>query len=91
MLAAAREPAAGAAALAFDPPIRNDGPRLELARAPREAAAVVGYEEGTAEYFSVRWDDRQSSGYGYGRAGGGGRQDRYERRAISERVGVLYR
>jgi len=49
----------------------------------------------TAEYYSVRLDDRQIGngfgGGGFGRFGGGGTFDRYERRAVSEKVGVRYR
>lgn len=62
-------------------------PEGALAREGREPEAFVGYAEGVAEYFYLRWDDRQSN-WGAGRHGG---DDRYERRAISEKVGVLYR
>jgi hypothetical protein len=84
----AAQPAA--AALVFEPAVAYDGPPLELSRAGREPEAFVGYAEGVAEYFYVRWDDRQSN-FGHGRRGGSGAFDRYERRAISEKVGVLYR
>jgi hypothetical protein len=84
---AAARPAA--AALVFEPPVARDGPPLELARDGRGPEAFVGYAEGVAEYFYLRWDDRQAS-YGAGRHGGGF-DDRYERRAISEKVGALYR
>jgi hypothetical protein len=84
-----------AAALVFSPPLLQDSPPLELARDARQPAAFVGYPESVAEYFYVRWDDRQSggegSGFGFRGGGGGGWGDRYERRAISEKVGVLYR
>jgi hypothetical protein len=84
-----------ASALVFDPPVAQDEPRLELTRADRQPGVVVGYEELTAEYFSIRMDDRQiSNASGFrGSAGGfgSGIYDRYERRAVTERVGVRYR
>lgn len=78
-----------AAALVFDPPVIYDGPPLELARDGRGPEAFVGYAEGVTEYFYLRWDDRQSNSGG-GRHGGGN-YDRFERRAVSEKVGALYR
>ena len=83
LLAAARP---AAAALVFEPPMARGGPPLMLAREGRQPEAFVGYAEGEREYFYLRWDDRQSN-WDRGRHGG----DRYERRAISEKVGVLYR
>ena len=83
LLAAARP---AAAALVFEPRVAQDVPRPMLARDGRQPEAFVGYAQGEREYFYLRWDDRQSN-WGRGRHGG----DRYERRAISERVGVLYR
>jgi hypothetical protein len=84
-----------AAALVFSPPLLQDTPPLELSRDARQPSAFVGYPESVAEYFYVRWDDRQvggaGSGFGFRGGGGGGWGDRYERRAISEKVGVLYR
>lgn len=83
-----------AAALVFSPPLLQDAPPLELARDIRQPSAFVGYPESVAEFFYVRWDDRQTGGDGSGfgfRGGGSGSRDRYERRAISEKVGVLYR
>ena len=76
-----------AAALVFEPAVSHELPPDALARDGREPHAFVGYPEGVAEYFYLRWDDRQSN-WGRGRHGG---DDRYERRAVSERVGVLYR
>lgn len=88
----ARRPAA---ALAFSPPLIQDEPALELSRDLRQPSAFVGYAEGVAEFFYVRWDDRQAGGDGWGSgswgSSGSGSHDRYERRAISEKVGVLYR
>ena len=81
-------PARPASALVFDPPVARDGPPLDLARDGRDQQAFVGYAEGVTEYFYLRWDDRQAS-YGSGRHGG--YDDRYERRAVSEKMGALYR
>ena len=75
-----------AAALVFEPPVARDVPPPMLERDGRQPEAFVGYAEGVTESFYLRWDDRQSN-WGRGRHGG----DRYERRAISEKVGVLYR
>ncbi len=85
--------APAASALVFSPPLLQDAPPLELSRDVRQRAAFVGYPESVAEFFYVRWDDRQAGGDGYGRGsrGGSGFRDRYERRAISEKSGVLYR
>ena len=80
-LASAYEPAV-ASALVFDPPLAAHDAPLDLARADRRPSAFLGYEEMIAEYFYVRIVDRQTED---------SRDDRYERRAISERVGVLYR
>lgn len=84
-----------ASALVFDPPAIQDEPKLELSRADRQPYVVVGYEDLTAEYFSIRMDDRQISNGGFGHNHGGfgatGSYDRYERRAVTERVGVRYR
>ena len=83
---AAARPAA--AALVFEPALVREGPPVELSRDGRQPEAFVGYAEGVAEYFYVRWDDRQGN-WGTGRHGGG--FDRFERRAVSEKVGALYR
>ena len=76
-----------AAALVFEPRRAAPLPPDALARDDREPEAFVGYPEGVTEFFYLRWDDRQSN-RGHGRHGG---DDRYERRAVSEKVGVLYR
>ena len=86
-----------AAALVFSSPLVQDAPPLELARDARQPSAFMGYPESVAEFFYLRWDDRQiggegASGFGFRGGGSGfGSGDRYERRAISEKVGVLYR
>ena len=86
-----------AAALVFSPPLIQDAPPLELARDDRQPSAFMGYPEAVTEFFYLRWDDSQVGGagtWGSGFNSGGsgfGWGDRYERRAISEKVGVLYR
>jgi hypothetical protein len=88
-----------AAALVFDPPVVQDEPRLELNRADRQPRVAIGYEGPVTERYLIRTDDRQitdglrgSGGRGGGRGGGGGGvYDRFERRAVTERVGVRYR
>ena len=86
---ATARPAAAAAALVFDPPVLADVPAPDLTRDGRGPEAFIGYAEGVTEYFYLRWDDRQSN-WGNGSGHGGG-DNRYERRAISEKVGALYR
>jgi len=68
-----------ASALCFTPPIALDEPPLELSRADREPAAFVGYDDLMRTYIYIRTDDRFS--------GDGSGNDRYERRAIMEKVG----
>ena len=85
-----------AAALVFSPPMVQDAPPLELSRDLRRPGAFVGYPESVVEFFYVRWDDSQVGGdgstwSGSGHGGSSGFHDRYERRAISEKTGVLYR
>jgi hypothetical protein len=72
---------ASVAALVFDPPILQNQPPLELSRESRQAGAFVGYEQLTTTFFYLRTDDRfRTDG-----------TDRFERRAISERVGMSFR
>jgi hypothetical protein len=84
-----------AAALVFTPPVVRQEQPLDLSREGRATEAFVGYDQGTVEYLYVRTDDRQRSGDGWNRSSGwgssGGYGDRYERRAVTERVGVRYR
>jgi hypothetical protein len=70
-----------AGALVFDAPITQGQPPLQLSREGRSPDAFVGYESITATYFYVRSDDRMTSDH----------SDRFERRAITTRVGVSYR
>ena len=74
---------ATAAALVYDPPVIANEPPLDLSRDGREPVAVLGYEQLTTTFSYTRSDDRFRVNFGDG--------DRYERRAVSERVGVTYR
>jgi hypothetical protein len=90
-------PARPAAALVFASPMTEDAPPLDLSRDDRQPSAFVGYPEGVVEFFSVHWMDRQAGGSGGGWGGssgsgwGSGYGDRYERCAVSAKVGVLNR
>jgi hypothetical protein len=78
--------------LVFDPPITRGAPRLDLARADRGPAAFVGYDEGVAEYFYRRVDDQQNyNNFGNWGAGFGTDDSNYNRRTVTETVGVRYR
>lgn len=55
---------ATAAALAFDPPMTANSVHPELARGPRQAAAVIGYDEATIESYSTVTDNLESSPFG---------------------------
>lgn len=84
-------------ALVFRAPIAVNDPPIDLARGPRQPAAFVGFEEPITEYYHVLTIDRQVSGYGLpwgngsGRGWSGGFGDRYEREAVTEKVGILHR
>ena len=69
-------------ALAIQPPATLDNPRLNLARAGRERSVFMGYESSETTFSWVRMDDRQTEDV---------RNDRLERRAISETVKTSYR
>lgn len=72
-----------ASALVFDPPIAEYSAVVPT-REGRERSAFVGYDSVITTYFYLRTDDRQRffSDDGIGR---------YERRAVSERIGVSRR
>jgi hypothetical protein len=74
-----------AAALVYDPPVVADSPRLDVSREGRAATAYAGFDEVITTFYYLRVDDRQQS------FGSGGHHDRFERQAITERVGVSYR
>jgi hypothetical protein len=76
-----------AAALVYDPPVVANSPRLEVSREGRAPTAYAGFEDITTTFYYLRVDDRQQSFGG----GGGLHHDRFEREAITERVGVSYR
>ena len=73
-----------AAALVFDPPVVLNSPRIDVSREGRAQTAYAGYEELTTTFYYLRIDDHQQNF-------GGLRNDRFERQAITQRVGVSYR
>ena len=91
---AARQPVTGsepqleqvvvASALVFDPPIAMNEQPLDLARDPRQASAVVGFDQLTTTYFYLQTDDRQR--FDNFNTGGW-----FQRQAISQRFGVSFR
>lgn len=94
--AAAYDEAVTASALVFDPPVTIGEEPLELSRADRQPGAFVGYDGPIVEHFYIRMDDRQignsfGGGGGWWGSTGGGSSDFYERRAITERIGVRFR
>ena len=70
-----------ATALLFSSPQPVDVMPLDLSRDARGPGAFVGYEETTSTYFYIRTHDRQT----------GDDRERYERRAIIEKVGAIHR
>src|SRR3954452_18960926 len=77
-----------AAALVYDPPVVVNAPPIDLSREGRGAAAVAGVDDVITTYYYLSVDDRQG---GYGKNGHGRSLDRFERQAVTERVGVSYR
>jgi len=81
-----------AGALLYDPPVVASGPRIEVSRAGRAPEAYAGYEELTTTYYYLYQDDHQLNvGGGFGGGASGRNHDRFERQAITQRVGVSYR
>lgn len=74
---------ARAGSLVFDPPVTQGQLPLRLAREDRNPDAFVGYDSVYTTYFYLRTDDRQH--------GGDIRNDRFDRRAVSTKVGATYR
>ncbi len=72
---------APSSALVFDPPVVMQDAPLDLARDVRSPAAFIGFEQLTTTFSYVRYDDRQTNDF----------TDRFERRAVSEQVGVRQR
>ncbi|HVT90068.1 MAG TPA: hypothetical protein VHD56_14540 [Tepidisphaeraceae bacterium] len=75
---------AAASALAFDPPVIAGQPVVDTSREGRATEAFAGYESLTETFFYLRTDDDQRDFFG-------NRDDLYERRAISTKIGVSYR
>ena len=73
-----------AASLVFEPPIVASQPRIDFSRDGRAAEAFAGFEEIISTYYYLRVDDRQLDYNGHS-------HDRFERRAITTRVGVIHR
>jgi hypothetical protein len=72
------------ASLVFDPPVVASEPPLTISRQGRAPAAYAGFEEIISTYYYLRVDDRQLDYNGRS-------HDRFERRAVTERVGVTHR
>jgi len=72
---------ASASALAFDPPIAEGAVHPELARGPRNASAVFGYQQSTVETYTSATDDQQTNLWG----------DFFIRESVSVKSGVNYR
>ena len=71
---------ASASALAFDPPIDMGVPHPELARAPRQPSAFLGFDESTTELYIRATNDLQTNDFG----------DFYTQQAISVKSGTRY-
>ena len=72
------------ASLVFEPPVVASEPPLEISRQGRGPAAHAGFEEIVSTYYYLYVDDRQLDYNGRS-------HDRFERRAVSTRVGVTHR
>lgn len=73
-----------AAALVYDPPVVADSPRVDVSRDGRAQTAYAGFDELITTFYYLRIDDHQQTF-------GGLHNDRFERQAITQRVGVSYR
>ena len=72
-----------AASLVFTPPVAAMGEPQEFSREGRAPSAYAGFEDVTTFYYLYQ-DDRQQRW-------GGSSYDRFERQAVTQRVGVTYR
>lgn len=72
---------ATAAALAVDPPLTANQPHPELARAQREPAAYLGYQDSTVEAYTTYTDNLESSPFG----------DAYARESVTVKSNTRYR
>ena len=73
-----------AASLVYSPPVVAYGEQPEFSREGRAASAYAGFDDVITTYYYLYQDDRQLK---YG----GLNRDRFERQAITQRVGVSYR
>jgi hypothetical protein len=97
------EPPSATSALMFDPPIAQEQQPLQLARDDHQPWAFGGYPSSVVEYYNIHTDDNQLyygggsfGGFGRGRGfvggfGSDGNSGYYQRRAITDRSGVIYR
>ena len=72
---------ASAAALAVDPPLTANELHPELAHAPREPAAYLGYQDSTVEAYITYTDNLESSPYG----------DAYAKESVTVKSNTRYR
>lgn len=72
---------AAASALAFDPPLTANESHPELARAPRQAAAYLGYQDSTVEFSTSYTDNLESSPFG----------DAYAKESVTVKSNTRYR
>lgn len=72
---------ASASALAFDPPLDIGVPHPELARAPREPSAFLGFDEATTELYIRATNNLQTNDFG----------DLYTQQSLSIKSGTRYR
>jgi hypothetical protein len=68
-------------ALAFDPVISGGSSLVAISRDNRGVAAYVGLDNGSVEYYDVQTDDDQEF-LNY--------PSTYERRVVSDKIGVIY-
>ena len=76
-----------AASLVFSPPVTATGETQDFSREGRAPSAYAGFEDVQTFYYLYQ-DDRQQR---WGNGGIYGNHDRFERQAITQRVGVSYR
>ena len=73
-----------AASLVYTPPIAAYGEQGDFSREGRAPAAYAGFDDVITTHYYLFQDDRQQKW-------GGLNRDRFERQAITTRVGVSYR
>lgn len=72
---------ASASALAFAPPVDEGAVHPEFARAPRQPAAFMGFDEPSSEFYLRATSDLQTNDFG----------DFYAQQSFSVRSGTRYR